>query len=185
MSNSNANMAIILCLLIYAHATKALELVQSFSARSVGSLNMSPVGFGCWQYGNKFLWNYDEANDDELKRVFEYSCGIRNIWFDTAEVYGKDHRSENLLGKFLSSSRHGDRRPQLLTKCAPQILKIGKESLISSGEKSLSRLGTDVIDLYQLHWPPTPALWQEKEYIQGLVKIFIVCSKFMNNPFFT
>jgi aryl-alcohol dehydrogenase-like predicted oxidoreductase len=130
---------------------------------------MSPVGFGCWQWGNEFLWNYNKVDDSNLEKVFEFSKTVNNAWFDTAEVYGKDYKSEYLLGKFIESSDKKG-KPLVLTKCTPQIWKIGKESLIASGQSSLSRLGTSSIDLYQLHWPPTPFLWQEREYVEGLVR---------------
>lgn len=70
----------------------------------MGPLQISPMGFGTWAWGNKFLWNYDESLDDELQSVFNFvvSRGI-NV-FDTADSYGTGQlngRSEILLGKFL------------------------------------------------------------------------------------
>ena len=49
---------------------QVLSTTYSFQARKVGKFDMNPVGFGTWQWGNQFLWNYDPKNDDELKKTF-------------------------------------------------------------------------------------------------------------------
>ena len=67
----------------------------------VGKLQMQPIGFGSWAWGNKFLWGYSEDQDDTLKATYDYLVSKRTegIWIDTAEVYGENHRSEELIGK--------------------------------------------------------------------------------------
>jgi len=69
-------------------------------------------------------------------------CGATLI--DTAETYG----TEAIVGKAIQGIRA---RVFLATKVAPRHFR--KKELISAAEKSLQRLGTDYIDLYQLHWP--------------------------------
>ena len=59
---------------------------------------------GTWQWGNQFLWGYDEAMDQELQELFNFltSKGINLI--DTADSYGTgklNGRSEQLIGRFL------------------------------------------------------------------------------------
>jgi len=96
-----------------------------------------------------------------------------NSLFDTAEVYGKDHRSEELLGMFRDKdARYKSlNKPLLLTKFAPSVLRIGSNRIREAANDSLNRLKQSKIDLYQLHWPPSPLLWQEEEYLQGMVEL--------------
>ena len=72
-------------------------------------------------------------------------------WIDTAEVYG-DGESERLVGKAI-----GDRRDAvtIASKVAPSPEGSGfrPEQVRAACDGSLGRLGTDRIDLYQLHWP--------------------------------
>jgi pyridoxine 4-dehydrogenase len=81
-----------------------VESAQNNIAKSyltqVGKLQMQPIGFGSWAWGNKFLWGYNQANDFELKSTYDYLVEkkVEGLWIDTAEVYGADHRSEKLLG---------------------------------------------------------------------------------------
>lgn len=137
----------------------------SFSVRRVGLLDINSVGFGTWQWGNKFLWDYKESNDENLRKTFSFLNQRQSSWFDSAEVYGEDHRSESLIGKF---SRESTSSPIVFSKFAPNVFRIGKESVIEAATASASRLGKSKIDLYQLHWPPTPLLWQEEAYLTGM-----------------
>ena len=66
---------------------------------------------------------------------------------DTAEVYS-DGESEQALASVLSGCRD---KIILATKVSPENLNAGQ--LVSACEKSLKRLATDSIDLYQIHWP--------------------------------
>lgn len=77
-------------------------------------------------------------------------------WIDTAAVYGMGH-SEEVVARALEGFSP---RPYVFTKCGRnwneqrQILKILKrDRIMEECENSLRRLKTDVIDLYQIHWP--------------------------------
>ena len=146
------------------------SISTKFPSKKVGKLEISPVGIGTWQWGNQFLWNYDSKNDDELNDTFDYLSSVDNIWFDTAEVYGKNSRSETLLGVFNKKLSAKVKRPIILTKGAPQPLRIGPEAMFKAGVDSCNRLQLPVLDLYQLHWPPSPFLWQEEAYVTGMVR---------------
>src|SRR4029077_13845353 len=63
---------------------------------------------------------------------------------DTAEAYG----TEEIVGQAISGRRD---RGFLATKVLPRNFK--RRDLVAAAERSLRRLGTDYIDLYQLHWP--------------------------------
>jgi aryl-alcohol dehydrogenase-like predicted oxidoreductase len=71
-------------------------------------------------------------------------------WIDTAEVYG-DGVSETLVGRAISGRRDD---VVVATKVAPQPEGSGfaPAQVRDACEKSLGRLGTDRVDLYQLHW---------------------------------
>lgn len=82
-------------------------------------------------------------------------------WIDTAAVYGLGH-SEEVVGRLLRSLPGPD-RPYVFTKCgliwdesqptATPSRNLRPDSIRRECEDSLRRLGVDVIDLYQIHWP--------------------------------
>ena len=107
------------------------------------------VGFGAWEAGGT-QWgpNDSEASVIDAIRAAP-DAGID--WIDTAEVYG-DGESERLVGTAI-----GDRRDAvtIASKVAPTPEGSGfrPEQVRAACDGSLGRLGTDRIDLYQLHWP--------------------------------
>ena len=144
-------------------------------------LEVSVLGYGAWGIGGAPFWS-TEGDKASLKSLHKaYDLGIN--FFDTAPVYGFGH-SEKLVGKALKSVRD---KVILATKCGlvwgketlGSIKKVaGKASILEEVEQSLQRLGTDHIDLYQVHWPDvnTPqaetmeALLQLQE--QGKIRYF-------------
>lgn len=122
--------------------------------RKIGrsGLRVSAVGLGC----NNFNWTTDEA---QSKRVVDAALDAGITFFDTANIYGHSGGSEEFLGRAL-----GARRPQavIATKFGMQMADGSKGAdrsyIIRCVEDSLRRLGTDWIDLYQLHEsdPSTP-----------------------------
>jgi len=114
--------------------------------RRIGSLEVSVVGVGC----NNFGWKVDEAG---TRAVVDAALDAGINFFDTADVYG-DTISEELLGRALRGRRH---RAVIATKFgfASERCTGGAspEYVRRAAEQSLGRLGVDVIDLYQLHWP--------------------------------
>lgn len=70
----------------------------------MGPLNVSPMGFGTWAWGNQLLWGYQESMDIELQRTFNLAVDNGINLFDTADSYGTgklNGQSEKLLGKFI------------------------------------------------------------------------------------
>jgi aryl-alcohol dehydrogenase-like predicted oxidoreductase len=124
-------------------------------------LHITRVGYGAWAIGGsgwKFAWGSQDDNDSiaAIHRALE--LGVN--WIDTAAVYGLGH-SEEVVGRALKSW-HGS-RPYVFTKCgrswdAQGNVGIGlRADLIRREiEDSLRRLSVDVVDLYQIHWPPNP-----------------------------
>ncbi len=122
--------------------------------RTLGSsgLQVSVISFGAWQIGDPSFWGDNDEKEAEKAVRFAIDEGI-NL-FDTAEMYGSGE-SERKLGKFIGKENR--EKVIIATKVSPQNCEPSK--LIASCEKSLQRLGTDYIDLYQVHWPPTDVLF--------------------------
>ena len=107
------------------------------------------IGFGAWEAGGT-QWGPNESEASVIDAIRAApEAGID--WIDTAEVYG-DGESERLVAKAI-----GDRRDAvtIASKVAPTPEGSGfrPEQVRAACDGSLGRLGTDRIDLYQLHWP--------------------------------
>ncbi|MBS1824463.1 MAG: aldo/keto reductase [Acidobacteria bacterium] len=121
-------------------------------------LEITPIGIGAWAMGGAgwaFSWSAQEDSDSIAAIHKALDHGVN--WIDTAAVYGLGH-SEEVVGKAIAGRAN---RPYVFTKCARiwdestrQIAKSLKaDSVRRECEASLRRLNTDVIDLYQIHWP--------------------------------
>ena len=107
-------------------------------------LTLSPIIMGTWQAAKQY---WPGVEDAELEAAVDRALELGVTSFDTAEEYGDGH-SERLLGKALGSRRP---RAQILTKVFSNHLR--RAQVIEACERSLTNLGTDYIDLYQIHWP--------------------------------
>jgi aryl-alcohol dehydrogenase-like predicted oxidoreductase len=111
-------------------------------------LKVSAVGLGC----NNFGMRIDQA---ETTAVVHACLDAGITFFDTADVYGGS-KSEAMLGEALKGKRH---EVVLATKFAnpmgpgPDKRGGSRRYVMSAVEASLKRLGTDYIDLYQMHRP--------------------------------
>lgn len=120
-------------------------------------LHITRVGFGAWAIGGggwAFAWGAQDDADSVAAIREAIDLGIN--WIDTAAVYGLGH-SEEVVAKALDGVAN---RPFVFTKCGrvwDENRQIGKRlkaaSVRAECEASLKRLRTDVIDLYQIHWP--------------------------------
>jgi aryl-alcohol dehydrogenase-like predicted oxidoreductase len=124
-------------------------------------LHITPVGYGAWAIGGsgwQFAWGSQDDNESiaAIHRALE--LGVN--WIDTAAVYGLGHSEEVVAGALNTWSGP---RPYVFTKCGLRWDESGQvRKVLSAGsirrevEDSLRRLALDVIDLYQIHWPPDP-----------------------------
>jgi len=114
--------------------------------RKIGSLDVSLTGLGC----NNFGWRIDAA---QSRRVVEAALDSGINFFDTADIYDTG-RSEEFLGRALAGRRS---EAVIATKFGMKFdeTRHGASSkyVRQAAEDSLRRLGTDWIDLYQLHAP--------------------------------
>jgi len=120
-------------------------------------LYLTPIGIGAWAMGGGG-WAFGWGPQDDADSIAAIHAALdRGInWIDTAAVYGLGH-SEEVVARALAGR---SRRPYVFTKCARvwnEKREIGKslkaDSVRRELEASLRRLQTDVIDLYQVHWP--------------------------------
>jgi aryl-alcohol dehydrogenase-like predicted oxidoreductase len=122
-------------------------------------MEITPVGFGSWAIGGSgWAAAWGPQDDEEAVGAIRRAVEVGINWIDTAAVYGLGH-SEELVAQALKNVPEAD-RPYVFTKCSlvwdenaniSNVLK--KESVKRECEDSLRRLQTDIIDLYQIHWP--------------------------------
>lgn len=114
---------------------------------------ISVIGIGCWNFGG----DWDNGADAKSISIVHAAIDHGINFFDVAPVYGWYH-SEKVLGDALS---HGLREKVLIaSKCGllwdeHHVTRnnLTKKSILQEIDGSLSRLKTDHIDIYQLHWP--------------------------------
>ena len=125
-------------------------------------IEISKITFGCWAIGAGKEWG--ESLEDRIYSetiMTAYDGGIN--FYDTAMGYGGGH-SEEVLGKTIKNIRD---RIVISSKCSTPGLT--KDKARTSIETSLSRLKTDYIDVFFVHWP-NPDIPVE-EPIEELMKL--------------
>ncbi|MCZ8519629.1 MULTISPECIES: aldo/keto reductase [Paenibacillus] len=125
-------------------------------------IEVSALGFGCWAVGGPFWLDglpdgWGEVDDSESVRAIQRALELGIRLFDTADVYGTGH-SEEILGRALNGRRH---EAVIATKFGYTYdastrhvytrYDMSPEYIRNACEASLRRLGTDYIDLYQIH----------------------------------
>lgn len=114
--------------------------------------NVSEISFGAWAIGG----TWGPVDDAESLRALNTAIDLGVNFIDTADVYG-DGRSERLIAQLKR-----DRKEQIIvaTKAGRRLSPhtadgYNKKNLAAFVERSLKNLGTDSLDLLQLHCPPT------------------------------
>lgn len=124
-------------------------------------LELTTVGLGTWaQGGGGWVYGWGPQDDRDSIAAIRRALDLGVNWVDTAAVYGFGH-AEEVLGKALKGL---GRKPLVATKCtrvADGKGNLGGDyraaSIRAEAEASLKRLGVDMIDLYQMHWPASDA----------------------------
>jgi aryl-alcohol dehydrogenase-like predicted oxidoreductase len=121
-------------------------------------LHLTTVGFGAWAIGGPWAYGWGPQDDDESVATIQRALDLGINWIDTAAAYGLGH-SEEVVGRALKGRRG---RVIVATKCGmvwndpserKTFSRLKAWSIRQEAEASLRRLGVDVIDLYQIHWP--------------------------------
>ena len=138
-------------------------------------LNLTTIGLGTWAIGGgDWTWGWGPQDDEESVAAIILASEKGINWIDTAPAYGLGH-SEEIVGKALKKL---PRRSIVATKCGIEwdnnrksTHELKGESIRREVEASLKRLGVDVIDLYQIHWPePDSELEPAWQQIANMVK---------------
>ncbi|MGO4377017.1 aldo/keto reductase [Pseudoduganella sp. RAF19] len=136
-------------------------------------LKVSPIGLGCMSYGVQAReWRTDEATGrDYIRQALESGINL----FDTADMYGGGE-SEEVLGRALRDFAVRD-DVVIATKVyypmrpGPNGRGLSRKAICAGVDASLRRLGTDYIDLYQIHrWDPCTPIEETLEALHDLVK---------------
>jgi aryl-alcohol dehydrogenase-like predicted oxidoreductase len=143
--------------------------------RNLGSTGMlvSEIGFGAWGIGGATPGSTSYGHTDDSVSLNALACSLESgiNFYDTSNVYGYGH-SEILLGRAFANRRSdviiATKAGFLDYESAPDF---SAESVSASVNASLKRLGSDYIDLLQLHNPSADWLALHPETLEALVKL--------------
>jgi aryl-alcohol dehydrogenase-like predicted oxidoreductase len=127
---------------------------------------ISRIGLGTWAFGGSDDgWQHGWGAQDDEQSIATILAAVEAgvNWIDTAAVYGRG-RAETVVGRALRAIPAAD-RPLVFTKVgrqwqdadlsAPLRSVLTAQNIRAEAEGSLRRLGTERLDLLQLHWPAT------------------------------
>jgi 1-deoxyxylulose-5-phosphate synthase len=119
-------------------------------------MDVSRVGLGCMGFGDSDRWIHKWVLDEEASRpIIKKALELGINFFDTANVYSLG-RSEEILGRALRDFANRD-EVVVATKVhgrmreGPNGAGLSRKAILSEIDQSLRRLGTDYVDLYQIH----------------------------------
>jgi len=134
-------------------------------------LQVSVIGLGCWAMGGEF---WGGAEDADSVAAVQKALDVGMTFIDTADCYGWG-RSERAVGEGIRGRRD---EAVVATKCARTIddqdnwgVDCSRTHIMEAVEASLANLGTDRIDLYQLHtWDENTPLEETLRAMEDLVR---------------
>ena len=139
-------------------------------------LQVSRICLGCMSFGDPARGNHPWSLDEEASRpLLRRAVELGITFWDTANVYS-DGSSEEIVGRavrelssrdeiVLATKVHGRMRP------GPNGGGLSRKAILTEIDASLRRLGTDYVDLYQIHrWDPTTPVEETVEALHDVVK---------------
>ena len=139
-------------------------------------LEVSRICLGCMSFGTSDRGNHSWTLDEDASRpILARALELGITFFDTANVYS-DGTSEEIVGRALkdlttrdevviATKVHGRMRP------GPNGGGLSRKAILSEIDASLRRLGTDYVDLYQIHrWDPHTPIEETLEALHDVVK---------------
>ena len=122
---------------------------------------VSVIGLGTWQLGA----DWGDVSETDAMEVLRAAVESGVTFFDTADVYG-DGRSERIIGRFLAG--YAGQGITVATKMGRRVEQTEQnytlENFRAWTDRSRVNLGTDRLDLVQLHCPPTPVFSSDAVY---------------------
>lgn len=139
-------------------------------------LDVSKLCLGCMSFGVAERWTHPWVLDEERSRpIIQKALELGINFFDTANVYS-DGTSEEIVGRALKDYANRD-EIVLATKVhfrmheGPNGAGLSRKAIMSEIDKSLKRLGTDYVDLYQIHrWDYNTPIEETMEALHDVVK---------------
>lgn len=136
-------------------------------------MSLSPISLGAWAIGG----SWGTVDDDESMRALHAAIDLGVNFIDTADVYG-DGRSERLVARLRGERPHDT--IYVATKAGRKLPVqtpegYSRENLTAWIDASLGNLGTDAIDLLQLHCPH-PGVYDRPE-VFGILDDFVAAGK--------
>ncbi|WP_261304305.1 aldo/keto reductase [Paenibacillus andongensis] len=139
-------------------------------------LDVSRLCLGCMSFGVAERWVHPWVLNEERSRPIIKKALEQGInFFDTANVYA-DGTSEEIVGRALKDYANRD-EIVLATKVhfrmhqGPNGAGLSRKAILSEIDKSLKRLGTDYVDLYQIHrWDYNTPIEETMEALHDVVK---------------
>src|SRR3989475_7701392 len=148
---------------------ESIPFAREMKTRILGrtGLKVSEIGFGAWAVGGNAHGNsYGPTDDAESIAAVRRAAELGVNFIDTADVYGWGH-SEEILGEALEGNRDD---VHIATKVGGDFYHGGVRMNFDPGyiafalERSLKRLRTTHVDVYQLHNPPTELMGNPETY---------------------
>jgi len=139
-------------------------------------LKVSPLVLGCMSFGESSRGSHEWTLNEEASRPLIRSALEAGINFlDTANAYSNGS-SEEIVGRAVKDFARRDElviatKVFMAMREGPNGSGLSRKAIITEAEASLKRLGTDYIDLYQIHrWDPNSPIEETLEALDHLVK---------------
>jgi len=134
-------------------------------------LDVSRLCLGCMGFGVAERWVHPWVIDEERSRpIIKKALELGINFFDTANVYA-DGTSEEIVGRALKDFANRDEIVLATKVYFPMHEGLSRKHIMSEIDKSLKRLGTDYVDLFQIHrWDNNTPIEETMEALHDVVK---------------
>ena len=147
-------------------------------------LEVTPLAYGTWQFGG----DWGPVDEQAATTAIQHARSLGINFFDTAQAYGFG-RSERLLGHALAADLRSARDSVViatkggLRMDGDNLVRDSSPAWLRKGaEASLDALGTDHIDLYQVHWPdPATPIPETAAALAELIRDELICHVGVSN----
>jgi aryl-alcohol dehydrogenase-like predicted oxidoreductase len=140
-------------------------------------LDVSPICLGCMSFGSAEGWVHNQwaLNEEDSRSIIKRALDLGINFFDTANVYARGN-SEEILGRALKDYANRD-EVVIATKVrgkmheGPNGEGLSRKAIMSEIDNSLTRLGTDYVDLYIIHrWDYNTPIEETMAALHDVVK---------------